>query len=60
MFGRMAPTYDSGLSLFEIFGGDLVAAPEVGPGERVLDIACGRGACLRPAAQAWVVGVECS
>jgi ubiquinone/menaquinone biosynthesis C-methylase UbiE len=65
MFGRMAPTYDSGLALFDVFGRGLVTSAAVRPGECVLDVACGRGACLLPAAEAVgpkgrVLGVDLS
>jgi ubiquinone/menaquinone biosynthesis C-methylase UbiE len=52
MFTDMAPTYGVGSELFDVFGRGLVAAAAIQPGERVLDLACGRGACLRPASEA--------
>jgi ubiquinone/menaquinone biosynthesis C-methylase UbiE len=52
MFTDIAPTYGKGAELFDVFGQHLVAAAAIQPGERVLDLACGRGACLRPASQA--------
>jgi len=55
-FGQIAPTYGSGLEFFDVFGRDLVAAAGIRAGERVLDLACGRGACVRPASEA--VGVR--
>jgi O-methyltransferase/aklanonic acid methyltransferase len=64
-FERMAPTYGSRLPLFDLFGRDLVAEVQLHDGDRVLDIACGRGACLRPACEAVgrsgrVLGVDLS
>jgi O-methyltransferase/aklanonic acid methyltransferase len=52
VFGRAAPTYDEVIPFFATFGQLLVeqAAPE--PGDRVVDLATGRGASLIPAAQA--------
>jgi ubiquinone/menaquinone biosynthesis C-methylase UbiE len=55
-FGQIASTYGSGLELFDVFGRDLVAAAAIRAGERVLDLACGRGACVWPASEA--VGVR--
>jgi ubiquinone/menaquinone biosynthesis C-methylase UbiE len=52
MFTEMASTYGAGADLFADFGRDLVATAAIQPGERVLDLACGRGACLRPASEA--------
>ncbi len=56
MFTEMAPTYGAGADLFDVFGRALVDAAAIQPGELVLDLACGRGACLRPASQAVGVG----
>lgn len=56
-FDRAAPSYDRlGVTFFGPMGKRLVeyAAPK--PGDRVLDIGCGRGACLFPAAE--LVGPE--
>jgi ubiquinone/menaquinone biosynthesis C-methylase UbiE len=64
-FAEMARSYGTGLDFFERFGRDLVAAVAPQPGERVLDLACGRGACLRPTADAvgpngFVLGIDLS
>ncbi len=56
VFGRAAPTYDTVLPFFEVFGRRLVQLVAPPPGSRVLDVACGRGASLLPAAEA--VGAE--
>jgi ubiquinone/menaquinone biosynthesis C-methylase UbiE len=50
VFGRAAPTYDR-TGRFAYFGARLVAAIELVPGARVLDVASGRGAVLFPAAE---------
>ena len=50
-FGRAASTYDSVIPFFETFARHLVEAAAPRPGDRVLDVACGRGACLLVAAQ---------
>jgi ubiquinone/menaquinone biosynthesis C-methylase UbiE len=66
VFDRAAPTYDRvGDSYHDRFGARLVTAAGVGVGDRVLDVACGRGAVLLPAAEAVgdagsVVGVDLS
>jgi ubiquinone/menaquinone biosynthesis C-methylase UbiE len=52
IFGRSAPTYDTVIPFFATLGRQLVEAAKLAPGERALDLACGRGACLRPAAKA--------
>jgi ubiquinone/menaquinone biosynthesis C-methylase UbiE len=54
VFNLVAETYDAvaGVDFFSTFGRDLVAAVGPRPGERVLDIGCGRGAVLWPAAEA--------
>jgi ubiquinone/menaquinone biosynthesis C-methylase UbiE len=52
MYDEIAPTYGSVVDLPSAFGRALVAAARLKPGDRVLDIGCGRGACLRPAADA--------
>jgi ubiquinone/menaquinone biosynthesis C-methylase UbiE len=65
VFGRAAPTYDTVIPFFEVFGRRLVELAAPPPGSRVLDVACGRGASLLPAAEAVgpggeVVGVDLS
>jgi ubiquinone/menaquinone biosynthesis C-methylase UbiE len=65
MFSDMAPTYGAGAALFDVFGRGLVAAAAIRLGERVLDLACGRGACLHPASEAvgssgYVLGLDLS
>jgi ubiquinone/menaquinone biosynthesis C-methylase UbiE len=50
-FNALAPDYDSGPGCFAHFGRRLVDAAGVAPGQRVLDIASGRGAVLLPAAE---------
>jgi ubiquinone/menaquinone biosynthesis C-methylase UbiE len=51
LFGRAAPAYDQvGPRFFAQFGSRLVELAQVRQGETVLDIACGRGASLFPAA----------
>lgn len=64
-FGRAASTYDTVIPFFETFARDLVEAAAPQPGDRVLDVACGRGACLRVAAQhvgrsGYVLGADLS
>jgi len=65
IFGRAAHAYDTVIPFFATFGQQLVAAAQLSAGERVLDLACGRGACLRAAAKAVgpsgvVLGVDLS
>lgn len=51
IFDRSAETYDAvGVSFFTTFARQLLADIKLAPGERVLDIGCGRGAVLFPAA----------
>jgi SAM-dependent methyltransferase len=52
LFGQLAPTYDTVIPYFATLGTQLVSAARLTEGERVLDLACGRGACLRPASAA--------
>lgn len=64
-FDRAAATYDDVIAFFAPFGRALAAAADLDPGERVLDVACGRGSSLRPAAEAVgptgsVVGIDLS
>jgi O-methyltransferase/aklanonic acid methyltransferase len=63
LFGQVAASYDTVIPYFATFGAQLVGAACPREGERVLDLACGRGACLRPAASAvgprgFVLGVD--
>ncbi len=65
-FDRVAVQYDrTGPRFFTYFGRQLVEAAQIGSGERVLDIAAGRGAVLFPALEAVgpggnVIGVDLS
>ncbi len=52
IFSTTAADYDQVLDFFRPFGRALVAAADVRPGATVLDVACGRGACLYPALEA--------
>jgi SAM-dependent methyltransferase len=53
VFERSAPTYDAvGVAFFTDVGRRLAALAGVQPGERVVDLGCGRGAALFPAATA--------
>jgi ubiquinone/menaquinone biosynthesis C-methylase UbiE len=49
-FDRLAPEYDPAPGCFAYFGVRLVEFSGVAPGHSVLDVACGRGAVLFPAA----------
>jgi O-methyltransferase/aklanonic acid methyltransferase len=65
LYDEIAATYGTALDFFDVFGRDLVAATRLEWGDRVLDVACGRGACLRPALQAvgetgFVLGIDLS
>lgn len=65
MFGRTAAVYDTVIPYFSRLGTRLVEVADLRPGERVLDVGCGRGAALYPAAErvapeGTVVGVDLS
>ncbi len=66
VFDRAAPTYDRvGEPYHDYFGELLVDLAAVGEGDSVLDVACGRGAALLPAARraggtGHVLGVDLS
>ena len=66
VFDRAAPTYDRvGDAYHDYFGERLVELAGVADGDRVLDVACGRGASLVPAARragatGHVLGVDLS
>ena len=58
LYSRVAPTYGRvGPDVFAPFGRWLVARTNLSPGERVLDVATGRGAALFAAAEQ--VGAAC-
>lgn len=52
VFSDSAETYDQVIDFFAPFGLALVDSAELHEGARVLDVACGRGACLYPALEA--------
>ena len=52
LFSRTADTYDSVLPFFIHFGERTVTAADLAPGDHVLDVACGLGASVFPAAKA--------
>ncbi|MEJ3749671.1 class I SAM-dependent methyltransferase [Actinomycetes bacterium KLBMP 9797] len=53
VFDRAAPTYErTGVTFFDPIGAALVRLAGPRPGERLLDLGCGRGASLFPAAAA--------
>ena len=53
VFDRSAPTYDAvGVTFFGDVGARVVELAALRPGERVVDMGCGRGAALFPAAEA--------
>jgi ubiquinone/menaquinone biosynthesis C-methylase UbiE len=55
VFDRAAASYDVMAGAYhDHFGARLVEHAGVGPGDRVLDVACGRGAVCIPAAGAVV------
>jgi ubiquinone/menaquinone biosynthesis C-methylase UbiE len=52
VFDRSSETYDAvGVAFFTTFAHQLLADIKLAPGERVLDVGCGRGATLFPAAE---------
>lgn len=62
-FSAAAATYDDVIDFFGPYGRALATAAGIEPGHRVLDVACGRGASLRPALAATgptgeVVGID--
>lgn len=50
---RLSDEYDQHVPFFAAFGRALVAWCELQPGQRVLDIAAGRGAIADPAPMPW-------
>jgi hypothetical protein len=62
---RVASAYDTAVPFFSVLGRRVADRLHLQPGERVLDVATGRGACLLPAAErlgptGWVVGTDVS
>ena len=52
VFDRASDTYDrTGVEFFSIVGRTLVEQADVQPGDRVLELGCGRGAATMPAAE---------
>lgn len=51
LFDAVSATYDAGPGCFAYFGRRLVDAAGVAPGQRILDVASGRGAVLFPSAE---------
>jgi ubiquinone/menaquinone biosynthesis C-methylase UbiE len=65
VFDRLAPHYDAGPGCFAHFGRRLIEVVTIEPGQRVLDVATGRGAVLFPAIErvgpeGEVVGIDLS
>lgn len=65
VFDRVAASYDQGVDYFQPLGRALVEATRIAPGDRVLDVGTGRGACLIPAADevgpaGEVIGIDLS
>jgi O-methyltransferase / aklanonic acid methyltransferase len=52
LWRRAASTYETEIPYFELMGERIVDHAELRPGEAVLDVACGKGATLVPAARA--------
>jgi SAM-dependent methyltransferase len=51
MWERAASSYETEIPYFRLMGERIVAQAELRPGEQVLDVACGKGATLVPAAR---------
>ena len=63
LWERAAPTYETEVAYFTPMGERVVAHAALAPGEEVLDVGCGKGATLLPAAVAvgpggHVVGID--